>query len=79
MIGPFASWHILKRTWNNNTRSLPITLNLNTGATTCHADAKRRQGCELYAFIIEIRMREAYDLHDLSQWRTHVERSRQTL
>jgi hypothetical protein len=30
----------------------------------CHADAKRRQGCELCVSIIEIRMREADDLHD---------------
>jgi hypothetical protein len=27
-------------------------------ASYCHGHAKRRQGCELYAFIIEIRMRE---------------------
>jgi len=51
----------------------------------CYGHTKRRQGCELYAFIIEIRMREAYELHDLSRYRTHhrgfgrLARSRLTL
>jgi hypothetical protein len=40
------------------------TKNFDADNRSCHGHAKRRQGCELYASIIEIRMREAYDLHD---------------
>ena len=44
---------------------------INHMANTCRC--AQHQGCELYAFIIEIRMREAYDLHDLSRCRTCCE------